>query len=433
MSLKLLQYFIVLCITLIFLEISCWVVSKPLSGEKFSYHGIEQKRLKRIKTIQEKINHVTNKSPLLYDFHPYLGYSGNPKVAPWGKDNPTFNQYGMLSIARHAYPYKKHSNEFVIAVLGGSVAEIFANFGEKPLNRYLKNNSNINRKVVLISLATGGYKQPQQIFHLLYAMLSGFEFDAVINIDGFNEIVSIPRNVDHNINPLFPSSHEMSIMSKSYMRNSLDVFSIKNLYKYYSLHYRELFLLTLINKRPFKYSVFLNIVGELWTSYTTTKINQLKHKLYTDAQKSLSREFRGPEFEHSSNKYELAAEIWQHCSKVLHDICKANGLLYIHFLQPNQYVPNSKPLSENEKKKAFVLNSELAISVQTGYPYLFNVSSKLINQGIPFYDLTLIFQNTTNDIYSDSCCHFGLKGNEIMAEHVAQKIIIEIGKQQQDQ
>ncbi len=113
----------------------------------------------------------------------------------------------MASVSKRNYPYKKKPDEFVVAVLGGSVAEIFANTGEKYINHYMKSLYGINKNIILINLATGGYKQPQQLFHLQYAVLSGFEFDAVLNIDGFNDLVLASVNLDQGVHPVFPSGY----------------------------------------------------------------------------------------------------------------------------------------------------------------------------------------------------------------------------------
>ncbi len=43
--------------------------------------------------------------------------------------------------------------------------------------------------------------------------------------------------------------------------------------------------------------------------------------------------------------------------------------------------------------------------------------------GVRFRDLTMIFQPYDEPIYTDDCCHFGRRGNEIVARAIAQEIL----------
>lgn len=151
----------------------------------------------------------------------------------------------------------------MIAVVGGSVADMFANLTEKEFNQYLHEEFGFDKNLVLINLATGGYKQPQQLFHIQYALLAGFEFDAILNIDGFNDLALANDNINNQINPIFPSGFHMGLMSKTQMTDKLDFQTSKHLYAYYNLYETELSVLSFIQSTPFKYSVFLNLLGEL--------------------------------------------------------------------------------------------------------------------------------------------------------------------------
>jgi len=421
---KVFQYSIILIFTIILLEIFSLILFSFLTEEKFEYITLENSRLERIQVIQGKMQGDSESSDLLYSFHPYIGYVGRKDVYPWSEKNPPFNEYGMLSVLGYRYPYEKRDSDFVIAVLGGSVAEIFANIGEKYLEKY----ANIDKNIVLISLATGGYKQPQQLFHLQYALLAGFEFDAILNIDGFNDLALAVDNFDNGINPLFPSGYHIGFMSKQ--KTGLDKKTVNLLSNYYALYGSELKLLSFVQKIPFRYSVFLNLLSHVWTKNNIQKIKQVEYKLSIDTQKSLTDEFRGPSFDQKRDKFEMVTKIWIESSKILHTIAEAHNLLYIHILQPNQYVEGSKVLSEHEKKVAFNLtpSNKWAITIRENYSYLVSAGEQLKKESILFYDLTMIFKNYTEDIYKDICCHFGERGNEIMAEHIAKILLNEINR-----
>ncbi|NJL27620.1 MAG: hypothetical protein HC897_06830 [Thermoanaerobaculia bacterium] len=100
-------------------------------------------------------------------------------------------------------------------------------------------------------------------------------------------------------------------------------------------------------------------------------------------------------------------------------LAEAHGVRYLHFLQPNQYVEGSKPLSEAEKASAFDPASDWCQGVQGGYPLLQAKGRELKEEGIAFEDLTEIFKTQEGTLYRDTCCHLGLEGNRLLARAVA--------------
>jgi hypothetical protein len=61
--------------------------------------------------------------------------------------------------------------------------------------------------VEVVRLALGGYKQPQQLMLLSHLLALGERFDAVVELDGFNEIVlPIVENVPKDVAADFPRS-----------------------------------------------------------------------------------------------------------------------------------------------------------------------------------------------------------------------------------
>ena len=137
-------------LTVFLLEIGSLLLFRPLSGLSFSYRALEESRQERISSLQISLN-TPDAPQTLYSFHPYIGYSGRAGAHPWGDTQPAFNDYGMLSTKNHEYPYRKKPGEFVVAVLGGTVAEIFANRAESSLNDFLKElNPSWEDKIVLM-------------------------------------------------------------------------------------------------------------------------------------------------------------------------------------------------------------------------------------------------------------------------------------------
>jgi hypothetical protein len=431
-----LGYAISLILTIVLLELASLASFKLISGKSFEYKTLELERSERISTIAIKLENqdTSNDSEI---FHPYVGYVGRPEYSYSGRlkdlnsdaEVITNNSYGMVSIKDYEYPYKKKKNDFVIAVIGGSVAAGFTKKGgEEFLQKYL-DGYGFDKKIVVINLAKGGFKQPQQLFHLQYALLSGFEFDAVINIDGFNDIVFAAHNIDTGINPVFPSGYHMRMLSKMRTGQKFDPDIVNLLSDYYSYYENESSLLSLIQKPPFKYSIFLNLIGDQLTEHNLVRIRELEIKMLLGGQRSMTNEFRGPIYNWGNDKYEVSANIWKQSSEHLYAICKAYNLLYIHVLQPNQYVSGSKQLTADEKKVAYIPKHDWSVAAREGYSYLISKGRELSDKGLPFYDLTMVFNDVEESVYVDTCCHFGRNGHELVAQQIAKHMISEIDKQ----
>ncbi len=424
---KLAGFSAVFFITLLLLETLSFFSFQLLTGRKFSYAAVYDEQAARIAFIQTKLG-AEVESQALYVFHPYLGYVGRTGAYPWTREKPAFNQYGMLSVAGHPYPYKKADDEFVVAVLGGSVAEIFANQAEESMGHYLRERLGFNKKLVLINLATGGYKQPQQLFHLQYALLSGFEFDAVLNIDGFNDLVLASENIANGIHPLFPSGYRFGLVAKN-QSSGIDYQTSKQFYHYYGLYNRELKVLSWVHSFPFQYSVFVHLTGELWTKQNKRKVKKAEYELTVETLTTLPDEFRGPGLLNTRDSpYKIVADLWYKSSEMLSAICLKNNLLYLHVLQPNQYVEGSKPLSAEEKVIAIDPESVWGRVAKENYAELTAMGNELRSTGVAFYDLSMIFKEHQGTLYVDSCCHFGAEGNLLMGRAIANVLVKEIAK-----
>ncbi len=422
---KIFGFAFILFTTFVLLETVSYFLFQLLTDQKFTYSAVHDEQVFRMDFIKRKLG-TDVESQALYVFHPYLGYVGRSGTRPRPSDSHSYNQFGMLSFEGHPYPYKKAEDEFVVAVVGGSVAEIFANQAEGPMNQYLRERLGFKKKLVLINLATGGYKQPQQLFHLQYALLSGFEFDAVLNIDGFNDLVLASDNISNGINPIFPSGYRFGLVAKN-QSNNIDFQTSKQFYKYYSLYNRELKLLSFVHSFPFRYSPFLNLTGELWTQLNIRKVKKAGYELTVETLKTIPDEFRGPDLLNAKDSsYKIVTDVWYKSSEMLSAICQKNNLLYLHVLQPNQYVAGSKPLSAKEQEIAIDPESVWGKTAKEGYSNLITMGNKLKSTGVPFYDLSMIFKDYKKTLYLDSCCHFGLEGNLLMGREIANLLVKKI-------
>jgi hypothetical protein len=158
--------------------------------------------------------------------HPYFGflYAARPGVA--ASQNLHLNDH--LFLQQHGYAQKqpaccdfpaprRESNEAIVAFFGGSVAGGIALAAQEndKLAALLRDAPRFQgRKIRVLNFAVGGHKQPQQLMILAYYLSLGQAFDAVINIDGFNEIVFGPANAEKGVAVGYPNPYQwLSLVS----------------------------------------------------------------------------------------------------------------------------------------------------------------------------------------------------------------------------
>jgi hypothetical protein len=137
---------------------------------------------------------------------------------------------------------------------------------------------------------------------------------------------------------------------------------------------------------------------------------------------------RGPDFSYPSRSRldrDLAA-FWARSSRQMHDLAIARGIAYAHFLQPNQYVPGSKPLSADERRSGFKEGHPYQAPVVEGWPHLAAAGEELRESGVAFHDLTGLFADHRETLYLDECCHFNPRGNELLGEAIGRALAAQL-------
>ena len=117
--------------------------------------------------------------------------------------------------------------------------------------------------------------------------------------------------------------------------------------------------------------------------------------------------------------------LWGRASRLLHGVCEASGILYIHALQPNQYLPGSKPMGPQELEVAYLEKSLYGTMVRRGYPLMIEEGEALRAGGVRFLDLSMLFADVEDPIYVDTCCHISELGNTMLADAIIEAIVAE--------
>jgi hypothetical protein len=111
----------------------------------------------------------------------------------------------------------------------------------------------------------------------------------------------------------------------------------------------------------------------------------------------------------------------------MHTMLAARGVPYFHILQPNQYF-TSRTFGNEEAKVARSAASPFKRSVEVGYPVLIAESASGIQRtSVNFLNAVGIFDREPAAVYLDDCCHYTLRGNQLLANAIARQILVSDG------
>jgi hypothetical protein len=118
--------------------------------------------------------------------------------------------------------------------------------------------------------------------------------------------------------------------------------------------------------------------------------------------------------------YDAIAAEWLQSSLLMRQMLASRGIPYVHVLQPNQYF-STRIFSADERAVAFVEGSPFKPGAEQGYPRLQAAlaSGELQRAGVAVVDGVHLFDGERAAVYMDNCCHYTRRGNEILADAVA--------------
>ncbi len=188
--------------------------------------------------------------------HPYLGYSNEYS------DNrcPDYGFCDRRSIEYGRVLGKKSDQKTIVGIFGGSFAEgvsVFSSPGylEQVLGKLPQF---AGREIIIFTFAVGGFKQPQQLMALNYFLTLGMEFDYVINIDGFNEIVlPIVDGLPFGTHPIYPRGWAVRLQG-SFNKEMLVMAGAIEYYKK-----KRFRLARMVNQSPLRLSPLINLLWKM--------------------------------------------------------------------------------------------------------------------------------------------------------------------------
>jgi hypothetical protein len=410
------RWFVLVAVLLVLLlvEVGAAIVWSLTTGSLFTWSGAaavrEAARLgvagTAAGTKAAAVERATNDAVVL---HPYLGYVLNgDEVGPHGF---RVSRHGFLD---DAPPVRaRRDDRYVVALVGGSVALQLGLYAGGELATALAASPALaGRTVEIVRLGLGGYKQPQQLFSVAMVLLLGGQVDCVVNLDGFNEVALVNENVPLGVPEWYPRSWARLVEHAQTPEQLLRMGEVAVLRR--------------------QRGEAIATADALWWSPTVQLFWQLadRRRAFAIADVVANIERTPPPASAfvatgpgpaptAAAAHEGMVEVWARSSRQLAALCRANGAAYVHCLQPNQYLPGSKPIGDAERAIAIRPDHPWGKAVVDYYPRLQAAGRALRAEGIAFHDLTGIYRDHPEPLYSDRCCHLNQLGNQLLARHVA--------------
>jgi hypothetical protein len=346
--------------------------------------------------------------------HPYFGPIHRTGV------RPETNNVGFGS--PHKFPFMRaNDRQFLLGIFGGSVARLFCDRGAERLVAELRWSPRFaGRDIVPLCFAHEGYKQPQQLLVLAYFLSIGQQFDAVVNIDGFNEVALGTYNNDRGHDVSMPSPLHLDPLVSLIDRSTMTSPMLYSLAAINRDKERMNALAAQIQEAPLASWGF---VLDRYYEFTRDRYQKELARFETLATvpaSSLIQITPALKARRGDELYSDIADAWASASLLMRDMLAARSASYVHVLQPNQYYSRHK-FNDAEARLALNPATPFKPAVERGYPAL-RRAGQALGARETFIDATALFDTEMQPVFEDDCCHYTTRGYERLAELLAAKL-----------
>lgn len=401
-----------------------WGVIETLSlfglwGSEYDFHW---------ENLTERQQHIARgaatKDESQETIHPFHGWAFNPQVSSGvdfaGRCIPV-NEFGFVDDGPAVL--KRRPQHVVVGIAGGSVAWQMTVAGEAAFkSRLARELGRASDDIKVVRLAMSGFKQPQQLMALNWLMTHGAEFDIVVNLDGYNEAVGANDNRKARVNMAYPTAwhaRTRDIVDPREYAYSLELFQLRG--------QRQQIAQAALTSWC-RWSPTYQLIWYWREARIRERRIDLGRMIVIDPETAQTHGFAssGPaqSFADHEQADQFAVQIWSNSSQQMESLCRGAGCRYLHCLQPNQYVPDSKEFTAEERTKFLHEESEHAAIVRRVFPQFARRGTELSENGFPFRDLTMLFAGTRETVYSDGWCHFNELGSRLLGEEIAREVAV---------
>jgi hypothetical protein len=124
-----------------------------------------------------------------------------------------------------------------------------------------------------------------------------------------------------------------------------------------------------------------------------------------------------------SESLEKIFELWRNSSFTMQQIANSLEIPYLEVVQPNQYFTPRK-FSAEEKAIALSDLSPYKESIEICYPHIEMNVKRMQEKGVHIISAVNVFDNIEQLVYSDNACHYNQRGNEILADFIADQMLV---------
>ena len=315
--------------------------------------------------------------------------------------------------------YKTPESEetFEILILGGSVANGFGRDASATLIELLQADPRFaGRPMRTLRYARPSFKQPQQLNSLNYLLGLGLRPDAVINLDGFNEVAVANLNTKFGAHPMQPAVAQWSPHVVGLLEDEAALEGLLD------LRILRLEIDALAGRALDSGWLWSSFAGNWWLDRVRAG-RQRQDRLQAELLNRLAGGednpvIRGPRWDGDLQAVmDLSVANWKLASISMDAICERQSIFYLHVLQPTLHAAVSKVATPRELERGKA-PPEWMDAVRVGYPMLIEAGAELRASGVAFLDATPVFQEQAGSVYIDAC-HFNVPGQRRLAEWIA--------------
>lgn len=334
--------------------------------------------------------------------HPYFGYYS------WLADFPPVPGTANATA---------NDQEALIGIFGGSVAQgLYVTQTQtnvlrdalQALPRYA------GRRVRIVNFAHSGYKQPQQLNVLNYYLANGMKLDAIILVDGVNEIGFNTVNFLHGMDSSMPMSPVFSdLVRQCTTSEAVDATACRQVeVKNQAARWQAAAEQSTLASGHLLYAMLAKRArAHYWVLS--------KQPRPQDNATGLVSYVPGNTAMDDDDALERSVQTWRFCSLAMLQAARLAGVEVFEFIQPNQYFKTDRVLTEEERATALDEKSIMVRSIPRGYAMFFEEIDALRAAGLRIFDMTRVFDEVKETIYTDTCCHTNLQGYALMESFIA--------------
>ena len=305
---------------------------------------------------------------------------------------------GLPSDDRNTHPPRQGGDAIVIGVFGGYFADGVAGPLQQAVAQRLS-QVGVDVAPLVVDLAIGYGRQPQQLMAAISRLAHGGDFDIVVNLDGMDDMSPLGND------ELLALAPEVIGGTAAAVARHVAVYGLRE--------ERRRILRTSEGSR-LRLSAVFGVAQRGRLDRLEREIRELDGAAAKRRDSLHQNRRREPT---SGERLAAAARLWYRSSVMMGTVARAAGADYYHVLQPSQYIAGSKRLTAQERTDAFDPQVARDNRYAAMHPVLIQLGREMARQGTAFVDLTGVFRNSDETLYGDFR-RLNDRGNALLARSI---------------